>query len=59
MAQNQNTGKSKRGFAAMSKEKQRRIAAMGGKASHGGGRGRNSSGSNAQRSTSAEEYGNE
>ena len=31
-------GKSKRGFAAMSDEKQREIASMGGKASHGGGR---------------------
>ena len=28
----------KRGFAAMSPEKQREIASMGGKASHGGGR---------------------
>jgi general stress protein YciG len=28
----------KRGFAAMSKEKQREIAKMGGHASHGGGR---------------------
>jgi len=28
----------KRGFAAMSAEKQREIASMGGKASHGGGR---------------------
>jgi hypothetical protein len=41
MAQNNNSsGKSKRGFAAMSKDKQRKIASMGGKASHGGGRGR-------------------
>jgi hypothetical protein len=31
-------GGSKRGFAAMSAEKQREIASMGGKASHGGGR---------------------
>ena len=31
-------GKSKRGFAAMSAEKQREIASKGGKASHGGGR---------------------
>jgi general stress protein YciG len=45
------TGKSssKRGFAAMSPEKQREIAAKGGRASHGGGRpaqakSRNSSG---------------
>jgi general stress protein YciG len=29
---------SKRGFAAMSPEKQREIASKGGKASHGGGR---------------------
>lgn len=32
------TGKSKRGFAAMDKEKQREIARKGGQASHGGGR---------------------
>ena len=32
------SGGSKRGFAAMSPEKQREIASMGGKASHGGGR---------------------
>lgn len=32
------TGTSKRGFAAMSAEKQREIAAKGGRASHGGGR---------------------
>ena len=32
------TTKSKRGFAAMSPEKQREIASKGGKASHGGGR---------------------
>ena len=32
------TGGSKRGFAAMSPEKQREIASKGGKASHGGGR---------------------
>ena len=31
-------GGSKRGFAAMSPEKQREIAAKGGRASHGGGR---------------------
>jgi general stress protein YciG len=31
-------GASKRGFAAMSPEKQREIAAKGGRASHGGGR---------------------
>jgi hypothetical protein len=37
----------KRGFAAMSAEKQREIASKGGKASHGGGRrsGKGSSGS--------------
>jgi hypothetical protein len=34
-------GGSKRGFAAMSKEKQRQIASKGGRASHGG---RNSKG---------------
>ena len=33
-----NSGGSKRGFAAMSAEKQREIASKGGKASHGGGR---------------------
>ncbi len=33
-----NSGKSKRGFAAMDKEKQREIARKGGQASHGGGR---------------------
>lgn len=33
-----NSGKSKRGFAAMDKEKQRAIARKGGQASHGGGR---------------------
>lgn len=32
------SGRSKRGFAAMSPEKQREIAAKGGRASHGGGR---------------------
>lgn len=32
------TGTSKRGFAAMSADKQREIAAKGGRASHGGGR---------------------
>ena len=32
------SGGSKRGFAAMSAEKQREIASKGGKASHGGGR---------------------
>jgi hypothetical protein len=32
------SGGSKRGFAAMSAEKQREIASMGGKASRGGGR---------------------
>jgi general stress protein YciG len=31
-------GKSKRGFASMDPEKQRAIAAKGGRASHGGGR---------------------
>ena len=36
---------SKRGFAAMSPEKQREIASKGGKASHGGGRKSRSSGS--------------
>jgi len=35
-------GRSKRGFAAMSPEKQRAIASKGGKASHGGGRKRSS-----------------
>jgi general stress protein YciG len=37
MPQTKSAG-SKRGFAAMSPEKQREIASMGGKASHGGGR---------------------
>jgi hypothetical protein len=32
------TEKKKRGFAAMSPEKRKAIAALGGKASHGGGR---------------------
>jgi hypothetical protein len=32
------SGGAKRGFAAMSPEKQREIASKGGKASHGGGR---------------------
>jgi general stress protein YciG len=32
------TGRAKRGFAAMAPEKQREIAAKGGRASHGGGR---------------------
>jgi general stress protein YciG len=32
------SGRAKRGFAAMSPEKQREIAAKGGRASHGGGR---------------------
>ena len=35
---NVKTGGSKRGFAAMNPEKQREIAAKGGRASHGGGR---------------------
>jgi len=35
---NTKSGSSKRGFAAMSPEKQREIAAKGGRASHGGGR---------------------
>ncbi len=34
--QNHSTGSSKRGFAAMDKDKQREIASKGGKASHGG-----------------------
>jgi hypothetical protein len=34
---NSGSGSSKRGFAAMSKEKQREIAKKGGEASHGGG----------------------
>jgi len=41
MAQNKRSNRgrrSRRGFAAMDPEKQRRIAAMGGRASHGGGR---------------------
>lgn len=33
-----NSGKSKRGFAAMDPKKQREIARKGGQASHGGGR---------------------
>jgi general stress protein YciG len=39
---NTKSGSSKRGFAAMSPEKQREIAAKGGRASHGGGRRPNS-----------------
>lgn len=38
MPTNRSNNKKKRGFAAMDPEKQRRIASMGGKASHGGGR---------------------
>jgi general stress protein YciG len=38
MATQSASGKAKRGFAAMSPEKQREIASKGGKASHGGGR---------------------
>jgi general stress protein YciG len=36
MANNNQGGSSKRGFAAMSKEKQREIASKGGQSSHGG-----------------------
>ena len=43
------SGGSKRGFAAMSKEKQREIASKGGKASHRN-RGRQSSGNQASES---------
>ena len=38
MATKSTSGGAKRGFAAMSPEKQREIASKGGKASHGGGR---------------------
>jgi general stress protein YciG len=38
MASERASGGAKRGFAAMSPEKQREIASKGGKASHGGGR---------------------
>jgi general stress protein YciG len=38
MATNSPGSGAKRGFAAMSPEKQREIASKGGKASHGGGR---------------------
>jgi len=38
MATDGTSGGAKRGFAAMSPEKQREIASKGGKASHGGGR---------------------
>ena len=38
MATKSASGGAKRGFAAMSPEKQREIASKGGKASHGGGR---------------------
>ena len=38
MANESASGEAKRGFAAMSPEKQREIASKGGKASHGGGR---------------------
>ena len=37
-SKNSSSTGSKRGFAAMSAEKQREIASKGGKASHGGGR---------------------
>ncbi|MBV9159629.1 MAG: hypothetical protein JO019_03485 [Candidatus Kaiserbacteria bacterium] len=40
---NSSNSSSKRGFAAMDKEKQRKIASMGGKASHGGRSSRGSS----------------
>jgi general stress protein YciG len=49
MPQGKGGGSSKRGFAAMSKEKQREIASKGGKASHGGGRSRNSGGGGGSR----------
>jgi general stress protein YciG len=42
------SGGSKRGFAAMSPEKQREIAAKGGRASHGGGRRPNSASGSAR-----------
>ena len=38
MSNGTKSGGAKRGFAAMSPEKQREIASKGGKASHGGGR---------------------
>jgi general stress protein YciG len=38
MASESTSGGAKRGFAAMTPEKQREIASKGGKASHGGGR---------------------
>jgi general stress protein YciG len=47
---NSKSGSSKRGFAAMSPEKQREIAAKGGRASHGGGRRPNSARTSASRS---------
>jgi hypothetical protein len=47
---NTKSGHSKRGFAAMSPEKQREIAAKGGRASHGGGR--RPSSSSSRRSSS-------
>lgn len=48
---NSKSGGSKRGFAAMSPEKQREIAAKGGRASHGGGRRPRSTGSSAARAS--------
>lgn len=52
MASRNNTsnssGKSRKGFAAMDKNKQREIASMGGRASHGGGRNRSSSSSSSR-----------
>jgi len=45
---NVKTGGSKRGFAAMNPEKQREIAAKGGRASHGGGHRPNSARTTAQ-----------
>ena len=49
---NSGSSSSKRGFAAMSKEKQRDIAKKGGEASHGGGRsgGRGGSGGGSRNS---------
>jgi hypothetical protein len=47
---NTKSGGSKRGFAAMSPEKQREIAAKGGRASHGGGRRPNTSSARTGRS---------
>ncbi len=43
-----NSGRSRRGFAAMPREQVRRIASMGGRASHGGRRSGNEENANSE-----------